>query len=737
MTDRTEQTSRSALKRLSQVAAVTSGSRLEDTIDWLLPMLAYYSEGPWRESDDWHEEIKAAYGIEITLHDIGASLSRLQAGGQLIWQASKGQYSLSRSAITEVESKIEEASQLEGRVKELWLGSMANHESSLSSREQWEILMDYCAPVFRIHGVDAVQLISENAPTTSDETHEQLLKRVFDNHEVPTSERINLRHAISIFFQSKDPDILTYVAQLADSNFNLLALCVDEDSRNFLRAGMPELKIFVDTNILFSLLGTHDTPLAAASIDLFRVISQAKLPFKLYYHAKTLNELTQSIENASYRLRKQSWAKHVSTAIVQLPWQVTRVSGIEMRFHQLNAVQTIDPAAFCARYENPAALLAEHGLQIFREPDVAQGQERLELRSTLISDYKEYLAKNPRRKNSNYAKLDHDCSLWMTAKDHQKPTTKGIVFSGSFFLSSDYVLWRFDRDVLRLEYNARPVVVLPDALLQALRPFVGGAQFDNRAFVQAFGASEFRAGGGADLSGTVRRVASYLAVFEDLPEETAVRILSDNILMEGLRRYEDSAPEFAEAIGKAIFAHNEALVRERDELLEERGMQLDLAKQALRGISTDTSTDVYESLSSLVRSLESQSKSGPVIHNYGGVVNTDSGGVYHNDRTQVGAQGPGASATDNAFTMQLAELNADPALVHELLRVKEQLLASARDADDYDAVAGVQGAIEALEAKEESKALGALRRAGQKALDVAVDIGASVAQAAIKMQLGI
>lgn len=737
MTDERVEASGANLRRLSQVAAVASGRRLEDTIDWLLPMLAYYSDGPWRTPDDWFDEIKAAYGIEISLHDIGSSLSRLQATGDLIWEASKNQYSLSRGAVGEVETKIEDAGRLEDRVKDLWLNSLPSTEFSGNTRKYWDILMDYCAPVFRTHGIDAVRVISDAAPSSSDETHERLLERVFDDHDLAESERAVLRHAIAMFFQSKDEEVLTYIAQLADSNFNLLALCVDEESRDLLRTGMPELRIFVDTNILFALLGTHDTPIAAASIDLFRVIAKANLPFKLYYHTKTLGELTHTIENASHRLSKQTWASHVSAAIVQLPWQASKVSGIEMRFHRLNAVRSIDPAAFCARYQSPIALLAQHGLQVFREPDVLQGQERLEMRSTLIADYKDYLANNPRRRNSNYAKLDHDCSLWMTTKDHQSPTKKGIIFSGSILLSTDYVLWRFDRDVLRREYGSRPVVVLPDALLQALRPFVGGAEFDDRAFAQAFAASEFRAGGGVDLSGTVRKVMSYLAAFEDIPEETALKILSDNILMEGLKRHEDSSPEFAEAIGKAIFAHNEALIRERDELLDERDAQLGLAKQALLDASTQGSSAIKESLASLVRSLEAEPRSGQVIYNYGGTVNTDAGGVYNNDGTQIGAQGPNASASDNTFTMQLAKLNADPALIQELLRVKERLLPAAESADDYEVIAGVQGAIVALEAGQEAKAVGFLRRAGQKALDVAVDMGASVATAAIKMQMGI
>lgn len=407
-----------------------------------------------------------------------------------------------------------------------------------------------------------------------------------------------------------------------------------------------------------------------------------------------------------------------------------------MRFHQLNAERQIDPAAFCSRYQSPSGLLAEYGLKIFREPNLSEGQDRLELKSTVIADYKEYLQKNPRRKNTNYTKLDHDASLWMLAREHQLPSTKGSLFSGSFFLSSDYALWRFDREVMRPNYGSRPVIVLPDALLQSLRPFVGGVEFDNKAFVNAFTASEFRAGAGAELAATVRKVLSYLATFEDLHEDTAARLLTDTILLEGLNKYEEGAPEFSVAIEKAIFAHNEVLVRERDELLVEREEQLGMAQRALRDAAAGK--DPLASLEELVRSLDGDSQRPLIIHNHdGGIVNTDSGGTYYNERSQVGAQGPRARVNVNDQTMQLAQLNADPDLIRELVEVKNRLLTGAASSADFEAIACTQGAIEALEENDEVKAGGFLQKAGRKALDVALEIGAKLASAALESQLGI
>jgi hypothetical protein len=113
MADAPRPTNRDTLRRLSQVAAVASGHRVEDTLDWLLPMLAYYSPGKLSSADDWFEEIKSSYGVEVPLHDIGESLSRLRKQGTLTWDSFNTRFDLAASAMETIEQRIESAADLE------------------------------------------------------------------------------------------------------------------------------------------------------------------------------------------------------------------------------------------------------------------------------------------------------------------------------------------------------------------------------------------------------------------------------------------------------------------------------------------------------------------------------------------------------------------------------------------------------------------------------------------------
>jgi hypothetical protein len=724
-----------AFRRVCQVAAISESSRLEGTLDWLVQVLMYYYDGPWRSADDWFDAIQDTFSLELSLHDISQSVARLSSNRHLVLDSYRGEYKLSDPARSAVESRLEEAAQLEGRVERHWLESVEELITPDRSGLAWGILLEYAASVFRLHGAEAIDLLSkqvDDEPMPDGGNTKQLIdilkREKFDESDFPI-----LMQAVSEFFSSTDTETLEYIVQLADSTFNLMALTIDDETREELKSKLPALKIFVDTNVLFSLLGTHDTPLAAATIDLFNVIKRNDLPFKLYCHSKTADELTYTLEAKIHVLTSRPWSQQVSRTLASLPWHVTRLSGIEMRFHQLNAARPTSPSVFAARFASPMALLSEFGVHVFREPDVSETAERMELRATIADQYKEYLQKNPRRRKASYERLDHDARLWIISKHHQSPSRKGTLFSGSFFLSSDLQLWRFDRQVLRKEYSSKPVVVLPDALLQALRPFVGASSaFDNAAFAKLFSAAEFRGADTESHTDTLQRVAAYIASFADLSEETARRILTDSMLLRRIGQADESSEAFQDPIRDAIVEYNEMLISQRDELLVEREAGLDLVQEALKQATSNGMIDknVQNILEQLAERFSSDRK--PSVNKV--II----GNVFENNNSEIVAQGPGVGVYDSTISQQLLSVDmADPAVITELARIRAKLLDAATTGEDYDAIAGVQSAIEAAERKDEPSFIAFLKKAGSKAIEVGVDIGTKVAVKALESAAGI
>jgi hypothetical protein len=203
----------------------------------------------------------------------------------------------------------------------------------------------------------------------------------------------------------------------------------------------------------------------------------------------------------------------------------------------------------------------------------------------------------------------------------------------------------------------------------------------------------------------------------------------------------ESAPEFQQAIERAIFAENELLIRMRDELLDEREGQLEIAMQALSELRTDPvgSSKVAGLLGELIEGLQGEKNLSVSLTLIEGGQNmtTVHGGHYENTDSQILAQGPDAQATGNTVYRQQLEVDlSDPELAVELKAIKEHLLGTANTSTDFEAIAGVQGAIEAIEAKDEESAVSYLKRAGGRALEIAIDVGAKLAQKAIEASVG-
>ena len=163
-------------------------------------------------------------------------------------------------------------------------------------------------------------------------------------------------------------------------------------------------------------------------------------------------------------------------------------------------------------------------------------------------------------------------AVWMATQE-LRGSSDSILEAGSLFLTCDYHLYVFDQRVLRKEHQLGSVV-MPNHFLQMLRPLAPSTDDFDRRFVETFAIPEFRTIG-SDYAATVSKVLSYLASFSNIREETAVRILADELLIERLKGVDEGSDEFKDSI-------ESALAKENEELLEEVALWKSEAEQARR-----------------------------------------------------------------------------------------------------------------------------------------------------------
>jgi hypothetical protein len=238
--------------------------------------------------------------------------------------------------------------------------------------------------------------------------------------------------------------------------------------------------------------------------------------------------------------------------------RVGDLSSVERKFHELNADAPITVDDFFVRYNNLDRLLAPDGIKAYRSSyeELLKDSETLDL----ISRYKRFLSD----REKPFDVMQHDIILWRTLQT-VRSNHPGPFGAGAFFLTCDYRFWRFDHR--ELSRGSTGVSVLPNVLLQLLRPFVPRTDDFDRSFVSTFALPEFRTIHSASAQ-AVSRVAGIVRLYSDLPEEVAVAILTDDALIAKVTELDESDPSINELIESAIAAEASRWKEEAERLRE-------------------------------------------------------------------------------------------------------------------------------------------------------------------------
>lgn len=342
------------------------------------------------------------------------------------------------------------------------------------------------------------------------------------------------------------------------------------DVADQLRSNLKELTLFLDTNFLFGILDLHANPLVDVSQELLRVTLTHHLPFKLRYHEATEREMLRTIHGISSDLKGRHWPQAVSRAAAAS----RNVSGIERRFHEENARRAVDPEEFFKPLGHMDVLLKEKGILIYRQPTGRQ-----EERADLLHAYREFL--EGRGKQKPYESIDHDVTV-LDAVRSMRSSARSSLEARALCVTCDYLLTRFDWETARTDHGL-VCTVLPNQLLQLVRPFLPSSSDFDRSFANSFAIPEFRTvHSGATVA--CSKMLAILASYKGIREETAAAMLANDVLLDKLKQAKTDA-EFHEQVESAIVDVNSTLLEETVALkrqLQENAREQEAAKLTMR-----------------------------------------------------------------------------------------------------------------------------------------------------------
>jgi hypothetical protein len=546
----------STLNRLCHVVALSKEGKGSQALDGLIvALIAGDASSPLSSASQVTQAIHRTYGLHVPVARVQSSLDRSLNSGQLLRDRASTIFMVPPAIQTHVQERAAEAVQLEQAVRTEFAEIVVRRVGQIPTElidGLWHCLQVYIARLFSRHGAETVLLLNPSMSIRNGGVRavNSYLEDAVKESQCGLAEDLVL-DLIQEFFLDPSPSRTRYVSQIMDLTFNVYALTMDKNISIALKGNIPNLFIFLDTNVIFGLLDLHAHPLIDVSREILELISKHKLPFRLFYHPETLREAERTLYYISERLCGKGWTQELSRAAVT----VGNLSGIELRYHEMNAQFPISADAFLSKYSHVQDLLSDLGIAEYRIGEESEGAAMK--RHTMVEEYRGYVKERRPNRPKPYAVLNHDIAVWQTVQS-LRGTSRSLLDVKALFLSCDYLFYHYDWQRLRSR-GGMGSIVIPSQLLQVLRAFLPVDDDFDRKFVEALTIPEFRTLGG-DYSTTASSVLSYLALYKDLREETAVRILTDEALMSQLREVEETSADFKEAIENAVINHNQDLL---------------------------------------------------------------------------------------------------------------------------------------------------------------------------------
>jgi hypothetical protein len=563
-----------AVERLFNFVAISHLQKGDEVLrQLLLQCLGILPDERFDSACQFQECLDVLFGLQIHVDRLQTSIDQLVNEGKLC-RPTGTTYTLNHEVRLGIQERIDHAVALQERVKAKWLEESTSTHPQLDPVEAWVTLQKYLSQAFQRHGMQTIALLdaSLNTASTHSDSLRSILQEVLKNAGLDQKRYIEA--SIMEFFAAvgKDRDRTDYIVQLADGAFSYCSLTVPPDVASQLRDRLQELTLFLDTNFLFGILDLHINPLVDVSHELLNAIQKHHLPFKLRYHESTQREMEATIQSIADDLRTRHWPQPISRAIVKSGG----LSGMEQRYHERNAVASVDVDTFFKPYDHLDVLLKDQSILIYRGINGRTYQQ-----AELLHEYEEFLL--DRGKEKPYRALQHDAVL-LDCVQQMRSNARSSLEAKALCITCDYLLYRFDWEMARRNGHMA-CTVLPNQFLQLLRPFIPASVDFDRSFAETFAIPEFRtlnSGAAAAYS----RMLSLLTTYKGLREETVSAMLANDMLLDRLRHAKTEV-EFQGCIESAIITENSLLLEERVALAEQLKRERSLQDEKVRILESD------------------------------------------------------------------------------------------------------------------------------------------------------
>ena len=501
------------------------------------------------------EQLNKELHVQLGEAALEAHISALRSNKELTADSDRTKVKVAEASLRKFEQELE-ASKSDGeKAREQFSILVKSYCGQLDENVTWDDFNNnFLLPMIKSIGANTYRLVSGESKFDNSAYLEGFLQKY------PKTHTDCLRRALAEFLSPKNAFTRSYVLMYLNVYFLVEAAKISGKTLEAIeksQAKIPRFRLFLDTNVLFSILGLHDNPADSAAVTLLNLADSIKdrVELKLYVVPDTVEETRRAISAAANHLSSIGVSRNVASAASHF-----NLSGIVAKYFDVSkrTRERINPQDYFGPYiENLVAILKTKGIEVFGGP-IQHMHTRQDVVDDVVAQLEREQAK-PDAKKKTYEALQHDVTLWHVVNDSRSAALESPLDAVNWVVTLDYRFLGFDQYKQKISNRRVPVCLHPVALAQLLQFWTPMSQDVQDSILTSIQLPLIFHDFSEEDENVTLRIVQAISRFqnaEDLPEDTIRSILVDKVLR---ARISEDVPE-----NRQIELVREALVEQHE-----------------------------------------------------------------------------------------------------------------------------------------------------------------------------
>jgi hypothetical protein len=491
------------------------------------------------------------YSITLETGEVRKHLQILSSAGILVAMPD-GNLKIAETELKNLELSLKRAEDEADEVRQVFQRLLQTHCPSLDVPSTWlRFNEDLLLPLIHEMGAKTFEMISGTRHQLEETTtFPSFLEKFASDIQDP------LRTTIIEFLNPRNLSVRSYVLNNLNTYFFLEAGNMNQNSiaalLHIAETG-HSLKLFLDTNIIFSILGFHNNPSNEAVQSLLKIVKQLsdKIEIQFYVLPITVSETKRGLDVRKLDLANVKFSPNIASVAAELE----ELSGASRRFAEAcsKAGRALTTEEYFGPYlNNLLTILRAHGVELYNDPQLNSYSTRQEVIDDILLT-QQYEENRFGDRAKGYDKIAHDMILWHFVSHLRNPPVEAPFQAEEWIVTIDYRLLGFDEHKQSQDTFRMPACLHPSGLIQMFQFWVPRSAEFEKALITGF------------------QLPFLFREFDSDAENVTIRILQT------IAHYENIENIPRETIGHIIL--NQAL-RDRIRVEEEKTKQIDLVKEA-------------------------------------------------------------------------------------------------------------------------------------------------------------